>query len=220
MNCGDARSVIVLRESDDATRRELRDLDSHLDSCGECRDFASSLRHLPLDGIRGELPLCDDDFAEIRRSVMATVTARPRPARRRTLLAFALGAAAIVALLAVGVSYVRRARAPERVEIASTTPPARAVVPPPEPPRPVVSPPTHPAPVVVAPKTAPRRIHHRPSRPKTPEVALASLPPAARAEPVRIEIQTKDPNVRIIWISQQPQTTSSSAVPEGVSDSR
>jgi hypothetical protein len=140
-----------------------------------------------LRNFRGPLPLTDADFARIRANVMSEV--RPR---RRTFFALRLAFAALLMAFAGAVSWNAL-----RVPALELPPPSRprphlAVtfpvppIPAAEEQRPVVTVRAH-----VAPVAAPRstRITHQ---------------PVALAQPVRMEIQTADPNIRIIWLPNEP----------------
>ena len=221
MDCDRARSVIVLKDSGDATPRQRRALERHLGDCGECARIAAELHPLPLHQFRAEPPLSDADFAEIRRSVMARVGRGRRRVGWRPLVAFAVAGAAAVAVLIVGVSGGRHAPATPPERIAANGQPGPPVVsgPAPEPvptARATTVPSSAPLEVAAAPRPErPRRPRRRSAPPPTSDTALAALAPAAA---VRIEFQTSDPNVRIIWIAQPPPTNSSSIAKQGAPD--
>ena len=227
MDCDRARSVIVLRESGDATPRQRRALERHVGQCGECARFAANLRPLPLHRFRAEPPLGDADFAEIRRAVLARVGSGRQRIGWRPLVAFAVAGAAAVALVIVGVFGGQHAPATPPERIAVGAPPSSPVVSPPVS-EPVPSAPARiastPAPQGIGSASGPRRPRHLPAAPalpvlstpgSTPETALAALAPAAA---VRIEFQTSDPNVRIIWIAQPPPMNPSSVAKQAAPD--
>jgi hypothetical protein len=126
---------------------------------------------------RGPLPLDDRDFAGVRRNVMAKIERRPAVWR------YALAAAAMIALAIV---FWPRTTPPPRVERPRA---AAATVKKPE----VVA--LAPA-VQVAEKPKPKPKRRKPER----IVASAGAPPPDSE--VTMNIQTADPNVRIIWISR------------------
>lgn len=120
---------------------------------------------------RGPLPLTDDDFAAIRRNVMAEVR------RKRTPVWIALPIAAAIALAFV-LWPAKETREVAQIPVAAVSRPAASITQ----------------------DSAPRTQH-------SVHVAQARTPahqPARRrrSEPMRIEMQTSDPNVRIIWIVQ------------------
>lgn len=131
--------------------------------------------------MKDQLPLSAEDFRTIRRSVLATIERRRVRRVRAVQLAFAAG------LIAVGIQWPKPAP-PRHVEVI----PAHA---------------TRPAPGLViaaaqepsGPKPPPARRHHRRHR-KT--VAPAASEPA----PMRIELATADPDIRIIWISNPKES--------------
>ena len=126
---------------------------------------------------RGPLPLDDRDFAEVRREVLAKIDRKPR------VWTYALAAAAMIALVVL--LWPRQ-----------TVPPTPQIVA-----RPHVETGFSPSPVPqAAPKVtrAKARLHieHKPKA----VIASAGAPPSDSE--ITMNIQTADPNVRIIWISR------------------
>jgi hypothetical protein len=62
-----------------------------------------------------------------------------------------------------------------------------------------VAPAILPANTVVASQTAPKKHHRKHHKPAPPPIAIAS---AERQQPITIELQTANPDVRIIWIAK------------------
>lgn len=126
-------------------------------------------------GFRGPLPLRDRDFAEIRARVMLKIGRRPviPVALRLTFAAVAVAALVFVLM-------------PRRSPLPSA-PPILAVQ------RPVAVPLSGSVPGHSTPKAPP-------AIPKPVVVASTGAPPSA--SDMHIEIQTADPNVRIIWIAR------------------
>jgi hypothetical protein len=134
---------------------------------------------------RPQQPLSDDDFAAIRRNVMTTIAARKRflPIAMR----FAIAAAVV---FAIGLAFLARRPAPP-VVITVTKPV-------------ILKPPI--AAAAIAPPPVSRVIahHSRHRRARYPRAQYAS----STQPDIRVEFQTSDPDVRIIWIaSQTPSTT-------------
>lgn len=131
---------------------------------------------------RGPLPLDEPDFAEVRRSVLAKIE-RKHEVWPYALAATAAAAIALVFMLAPQVSRRAPSSAVDRPRAAAATP--KKVQPQPE---------VH---VAEAPAKATKPKHKR-----EPEhlVASAGAPPSESE--IRMNIETSDPNVRIIWISR------------------
>ena len=127
---------------------------------------------------RADPPLTDDDFARIRASVMATIAKRNARPGWIFALRFAIAAAIVVIVSLV-------AFRPDR-PIAPGGPgpsPARR--------------PATPTPVAIAPlQVTPPLLPAKPHRHKHPEpVAIA-----AAAPDMSIQLETGNPDIRIIWI--------------------
>ena len=131
--------------------------------------------------MKEEMPLTGEDFLAIRKSVMSAIEAR-RSRRTRTFHAIQLAFATIA--IVIGTQWLRR---------------TEAVTPPPV--RPLLAPTDRQAPgsvIAMQPTTAvavPVRHHHHRSPRKQPVIAAAN-----EAAPMRIELATADPDIRIIWI--------------------
>jgi len=154
-----------------------------------------------LDGLRREPPpFAEGDYASMRRAVRRRVEARPGGfglAWGWSLGAVALAASALVAALLV----VRVPRPAATAQVAVTTPPAR-----PESARVFDELPL--LPIGRLPALAPARRPH-PAIPRAPDAA-----------PVKIEFQTANPDVRIIWLAkpgEAPPRRSARAETEEVS---
>ncbi|MGZ8850399.1 MAG: hypothetical protein ACXW3E_08790 [Thermoanaerobaculia bacterium] len=135
--------------------------------------------------VRSEVPLTDDDFASIRANVMREIAGRSPVAGLRFALPLAFAAAAIVAI----VFLLNPKETPKTISqpakiVARPQPDVIATA--------LPKPPPTPATVDRRPATAHR---HRPGN-RQPDFQLAVH---------RIEIQTADPDVRIIWIAQQEE---------------
>ena len=126
-----------------------------------------------MSDFRGPLPLHDRDFAEVRRNVLGRIE------RRSPVIPLTLAAAAAVIALVI----VLIPRQPAAVPKAVTRRPATVVVATPAP-----------APVKVVEKPKPKR------KPQPQQIASAGAPPPDSE--ITMNIETADPNVRIIWISR------------------
>ncbi|HKB78336.1 MAG TPA: hypothetical protein VKH35_01345 [Thermoanaerobaculia bacterium] len=135
------------------------------------------------DEFRGPVPLDDRDFAEVRGSVLAKIERRPL---FPTVFRFA--AAAAVAAVLVFVLIPGRTPIPSRPPALATKPAAVAPVLPP-------------APAMPAEAVASKQPMNSKSEPKPLAVAENGAPPSDMD--MTIQIQTADPNVRIIWIANR-----------------
>ncbi|MFN7956964.1 MAG: zf-HC2 domain-containing protein [Holophagaceae bacterium] len=174
----------------DAT--DLDAVDRHLAQCPDCRAAAEDLR-VSQAWLREALasPFDATDAERLRQGVMAQIPAGARPARRLHLRPALLAAALLVAAL------VWR-------EHAGTGTPASVQAPHPSvPSAPAASAPSTPLPELTA--LPPPRTRPRPrSRPASP----------APDEPARIEFQTADPTIRIIWLAQARPLPDTAPFPE------
>ena len=135
---------------------------------------------------RGPLPLDDRDLAEVRAKVMAKIQ------RRSFAVPIALAAAAMIAIVILLLPVWRGAPSPavKRPRAAAPTyvaaPPTATVAEVPQP---------TPAPL---PGPAPTRV----SEPPKPKSIAPGAPPSDSETQITMNIETADPNVRIIWISR------------------
>lgn len=136
---------------------------------------------------RGPLPLTDADFTRIRANVMAKV--RPRRTAFAFRWAFAMLAAAFVGV----VSY----KSLHEPAITISTPPLTVThTPPPPVTKIIIAPPAVVAVVdTPAPIVARRRTHRKPTNQPTNQPTDQPT--------FRMEIQTADPDIRIIWLPTQ-----------------
>lgn len=141
-----------------------------------------------LRDFRGPLPLTDADFARIRANVLAEV----RPRRRPFAFALRFAFAALMVAFAGAVSWNAL-----RVPAVDFPPPSQ---PQPHITRTFPVPPL-PAAEGSAPSTIVRRVPRR--LPAVEPVAAPLIVPPPLAQPVRMEIQTADPDIRIIWLPNQ-----------------
>lgn len=202
MRCPRVQRIIALSSSDDATTVERHAASRHLAVCENCKRFAEA-ELPPLTNYRSTQPLDDADFASIRAAVMNGVTRVDE--RRSPTVVFRLAfAAAALAMVLIGF-LVMRSPARPAVDPGTAGQSTMAAGP-----SPAVET-TAAEPAVAAPAAA--------VRPDEPEVArhtqsarvlsasnTASSPDTSApddATPIRIELQTSDPDVRIIWLANQ-----------------
>jgi hypothetical protein len=171
----------------DLSAADLAEVEGHLAECPTCHAAAERLR-LSQAWLREALapPFAASDEGALHRAVMAQIrvetTAKPirRLAIRRGLLA-----ACAASLLIATFIWRREPKGPVQLSGLGVPPAPMTVTPQPD------------ARSNHAPHEAPRPAH------PSPRMALArkagSPPPA---EPARIEFQTADPNIRIIWLAR------------------
>jgi putative zinc finger protein len=186
MRCTDVETLLPLHAGGDLEHPEAADVVRHLSACARCaassREHARSRAWL-VEAARGAERALDESFhADVRRTVLLELRLRRAPGEARRArglrwLAPALAAAAAVLLAVLAVRprpVVREAPAPPGV--VSTAP--------------------RPEPPVVA-RT--RAEEPRPAaRPRRRRATSAVVP----ARVTRIEMQTPNPNVRIIWLAR------------------
>jgi hypothetical protein len=187
LECGRLEPLLALAAGGDLPTAQSLLLEEHLRGCEGCRRSLAAfdatvhtIRELPAS------PFSPNENAELRRRVWSRI----EHDRRRTTFGrrglswntAALAAAAALALLALLLPW-RPTRHPAppagRDRIAAVSPPAAGVLPLPTRDAPAPAP---------APRIARRRAPRHPGRIAEP------------AEPVRIELSTPDPDVRIVWL--------------------
>jgi hypothetical protein len=173
---------------DDLDGAELAAMAAHVRDCGPCAALAEGYRESLELARAASAPDVEDAFyGMLRAAVLAEIASEHRRPRWRPLaIAAALAGLAAATLLAALVLSTRPAARHEPIVTSPKAPPAIV-----EEATPVPT-----APEVVrndAPRKriAPRR---RPPVPRTPRQA-----PADTAEMMRIEYQTANPNIRVIW---------------------
>jgi hypothetical protein len=191
MTTGHVLEQLPLWVERDLDPQDTEAIEIHLAHCPACRVEAERLRTSQA-WLREALgsPFEASDQVQLRRAVMAQIRSEPprRPVRRLTSRPAFLAACAATLLVAVGL--LLRLEPPGRtlppVAGPSTAAPPPAVAPAqPEPPRPRALRPQA--------RAAPNpRALHPPRAPAAPD----------REEPARIEFQTADPTIRIIWLAQ------------------
>ncbi len=182
-------SQLPLWVEGDLDAASLTAVEHHLAHCPDCASAAGDLR-ASQDLLKEATtsPFEASDRARLRRQVMAQVRSEAAPRRVRRLLPRAALLAACAASLLLTVFLWRQA-----VAVAVQQPAALPKAPqqPPQPP-----------PTVAVRQDPPA--HHTPG----PLAPLREAPPPLG--PARIEFQTTDPTIRIIWLAQSkplPDTT-------------
>jgi hypothetical protein len=198
MKCAKVRRALPLYVGHDLDAGGTRKIAAHLAECENCCSIEAGLRESRVWLESAPPPPMDEsDFASVRRGVWRMIEAGGRVAgkdpRRAGRLVLAGGLLA-GALLAAFLSLRPRPEAfePMAREIAVSPPAALPV----EPSRIVVS----------SPSPAPRHPAH--------SLSLARVRPAmtaARQSVVKIEFQTANPDVRIIWLVKKGEGIPSAA---------
>jgi hypothetical protein len=217
MHCTLAEQLIPLFAGDDLPAGEAAALRAHLDACTACRQQAAEFA-ASRDWLRAySTPLFSEAEMENLRDAVhreIAVIVRPRTWSDALLLnwtlrfkmGFAMAAAAI--LLAATIGLLRGRHSADRpaplIGNADVKPPAT----------PDASEPIAPAPKPRRPIRfggRPRPETRQPVRPPSPEPPVALEPALVAAnnpEMLRIELQTADPNIRIIWFApKEPNST-------------
>jgi hypothetical protein len=173
----------------DLNGTEQAAVDSHLAVCPACRSAAEQLKTSQA-WLREAMaaPFDASDQGRLRRRVMDQIRTEipAKPVRRLTVRPALLAACA--ATLLVATLVWRRGRGDDGGAPLLLPSPLPEVVQPPTPP----DPPSN----RVDRQTA--SLHHPRGRP----ASKPDLEPTPQGEPTRIEFQTADPNIRIIWLAQ------------------
>lgn len=230
MNCKKAKELIPLQAGRDLDEQRALLLNEHLKACAACADVAEESRHLVELTRQFHAPVFTDEvYARVRRQVLNQIENEPASPVQlfagwfQPRLAWTVASLLMISFGFIAVYLISSKRAAiepvgnQRPPIGREEPaPGKAVSPP------------APGPVnfVHASKPAPpkRKIVHS-SVNQLPLVATkadssasgtsaTSLKPDApnslpagdagpSDSPLRVEIQTKDPNIRIIWFAQR-----------------
>lgn len=174
-------ATLALWVEDDLPPADAAEVAAHLANCAACRAEVDALRDSQAWLKEGEEPpFTAEDRAALRTTVLAQLPVRAAsPVRIAVRTWGALLAAAAVLLVVVSPRFRREAPSPA----SPSRGPSR---------------PAEPAPQPALPTNARRAFHPpktRPSRPPEPARELASAPPG-----IRIELQSPDPTIRILWL--------------------
>lgn len=191
MKCARVERLLPLFAGDDLEGRHRKDIEEHLPACESCRRLERDLRRTRawIASVPGPA-LGEAGSAQLRREVWQEIESRGLRAGRRVERdrRWAVSsAAALLAAVLVGLAVLSKGRSGP-----AGPPPAAAVQAPTE---------------QRAAAVVPPRVVENPAAPEPP--AFEALPPRARlrrhsgsapTEVVRIEFQTANPDVRIIWL--------------------
>jgi hypothetical protein len=204
MNCPEFETDIALYVGDDLPPGRIPTVVAHLSDCAACRAFAEEMAEC------GELvhslrtvELAPARVDALRREVVARYVAhRDRP-RWFSFFLQPRWATAMFAVILLGVSFGWFVLSIGTVEDTARTLPVPSKIQTDHPPDPALS---RPEPTVLPSRVAhPRRVRPVASKSSKPiQTKSEAVVETARVapEPQRIEIQTADPNVRIIWFVQ------------------
>ena len=185
MSCRRVQQLLPLYIGHDLDAGDEAEVVAHLRGCAACSSLADEfLRSRQLLHRLEPAPFDEKAYAEIRSRVLEKISRQPVASPFLPRLAWGLAAVLFVAILLASrlIDHREEPRpiAAKIPEVVATPPPAPAA--PPEPP------------LVVAERREP---------PRAPKRRRPSAPPAqAELVKVRMEIQTSDPNIRIIWFMQ------------------
>lgn len=221
MNCRRIEESIPLYVEGDLAAGTAETVSKHLLDCRRCAGVANDYR-ASQQWLKGYTPPDFNPlfFDELRKDILREINKRRRRSGFIEMLAARLNwnlavATAVLALLfgaTVSYLYLNRAKAGPQDEIANIEPDGKDE-PPPVDDRSVVNP-VEPLPAAAPHKVRrPRRVN--PARPvrreALPVVAEGGTRPQSKDDgKLRIEIQTGDPNVRIIWFSPKSDEALSS----------
>jgi len=182
----------------DLSTPELAAVEAHLAQCTACRLAATELQ-ASQSWLRETLasPFDASDQERLRRSVMEQIKIEPtpKPVRRFATRPALLAACAAVLIIAT-FSWRQTQPVAPAPTLASPSLPADP-----------------PVPGAITPTLAPSApVRAAPAREALPPMKVPVLP---REEPARIELQTADPTVRIIWLAQaKPLSEPTAITPE------
>jgi hypothetical protein len=209
MNCTHTARLLPLYAGDDLDGRRALAVKSHLRSCPACRElaeeYAASGRWLRARAA----PAFDDEFfADLRASVRREIARGDAPAGFWQRLALRRGWRPAPALVAALLLIVGGLLASSRLLLTLDPPPPPTLA---EAPPPTADEGEGVGGREIKPGRAPRR---RPRAAVSFAVALRESPPeqepAAEPEMLRVEIQTADPSIRIIWLIPQDKALTES----------
>ncbi len=231
MSCSQFEKSIALCAGSDLPREDELRLELHLADCSRCRRFAAELRESQDAFLRwrSEQP-ADHLLEKVRRGVLSQIAHDNKRIHSQLRMQipffnqrvrFALGTAAACLLFAILWTVWSKMTSEREAEIGKHEPAAAAGVP--DDAVIAMKSPVH-DPVEQTHEAAPvRRPALRaavsspaaePAQP-TAQAQVAESEVAPPSPPLRIELQTADPNVRIIWFVPQPPKEKASTGPVG-----
>jgi hypothetical protein len=202
MRCSEVTERLALYVGDDLDRRTTRRVAEHLRGCTACFEAAAAYREAVQFVREASEPAFEAEFFEgIRRDVLVEIRRSPSPVRTPRP-AWVMPVAASLAVAALSFAIAARSGflggpAVDRAEVSTEAAPNAS-------PERVDTPPSTPAPDPGPGRGAPPR-HRAPRRiPPAPRGRIesehvAKSTPVSTDDMLRIEYQTSDPNIRIIW---------------------
>jgi hypothetical protein len=173
----------------DLTGQELLELEGHLAECPACQQAAEHMK-VSQGWLREALasPFDAADQERFRRTVLEKIRAEsPAKRSRRFTIRPALLTACAASLLVASLVWQQQRHHESPVLLPGVTPLPKAAEPPTQ---------TDPQPNKAEPRPSPAA--H--ARPRPGPTQASESPPSG--DPTRIEFQTSDPNIRIIWLAQ------------------
>jgi anti-sigma factor RsiW len=184
MTCESVRQLLPLHAGGDLDEQDSGQIDAHLDSCAACSAFAAEYAEARNALRRLDPPELDASvYAGMRGAVLREIRKQPAAVRAGWWNSRWAAAAALVIAMSPLALYLSGRDARDAHPVASVASPA----------------PMTPLPAVVSPpppierREAPTVARTAPRRKKTV--------PEKVSDPLRLEIQTQDPNIRIIWFA-------------------
>lgn len=188
MRCERAEQQMAAFAGDDLDGPDRAQMAAHVRDCGACAALAEGYRASVELARESSAPDFDEAYyTSIRAAVLAEIATEPRPAPWRQLaVAAAIATLVVATLLAAVVLSTRPTPRGEPIVVSPEAPPTVE-----EPETPV------PAQPEVVRNEAPRK--RSLSQRKRPAPRPAKAAPMDTADMLRIEYQTADPNIRVIW---------------------
>jgi anti-sigma factor RsiW len=177
MTCLMVLNQLPLWVEGDLPGPEAASLEAHLTRCGPCREAAEALRASQAWLRQGPPPpFTEADHAQVRRQVLARIRAEAKPVPFRIRRALLWAAAGGLFVLGLTLRFPKPAAPP---------------------------PPSHRPPLARQDPPAPIETQAPPRRPAR---AVRAAPPPASSSVSRIELQTSNPQIRIIWLARTRDT--------------
>jgi anti-sigma factor RsiW len=198
MTCERFEPLLALHVEGDLPEGEAAALEAHLSTCGTCRAFADAVR----DSQQALKDLAEERLdpaalAAVRSSVRQALDGGRGVPMRRLPPAWAVAAAAVVALVAILLGWRSAGVHTPPVAERPVVPPAPSATPA------VGSPPSAPR-VAAADTESPRPRGRAPRGVKDPPQDRRPLPVAATAEStLLLKLVTSDPDIVIYWLVDQ-----------------